>query len=148
MATVLEGRVERPTPYQGGAQCAPLARPPLTVIPAATRKDWRQSYGDLRSLVLAARDERRRGELENAYTAYRLVLNQWLRQRWLDHCGRPGSPTVEPTLLVKKLRSAGRLDAWIVKAIALSDNRPCPVGLTHVSVLAGLVESLVVEAFE
>lgn len=152
MATAIAGRRVRPI-----AQRRPIRNPrprrpaevteaPVrTIVQSTTRKTWRQSYGDLTSLVAAARDELEAGQLENAYTAYRLALGSYLRQRWLEQSGKLNSSLTEPSTLAQKLNSAGQLDFWTLNVVRLTEKRPKLINWTHVDVIAALVESLTLE---
>ncbi len=106
-------------------------------------KPWREAGTDLASLLAGARDEQDRGEYENAYTAYRMTLAEGLRQRWIQHSGKAGTPIVDPKTLQDKLRAAGKLDAWFDHLLKSTHHRPCPVEASHVRVLGAITETLV-----
>ncbi|MEM9186096.1 MAG: hypothetical protein AAGB00_06310 [Planctomycetota bacterium] len=115
------------------------------VIPDAMRIGWRLPYGDLPSVMRAAEFEYREGRLGNAWAAYQVALSHWLRERWIDHCGRPNSSVVDPVALADKLRSGKVFDKQLHEMIKPLCRTPAEVMHIHVDVAQGVVKALTAE---
>lgn len=114
------------------------------IVPESTRKGWKVPYGDLPAVVASANQELADGQLENAWTAYQLAIEQWLRQRWL--AVKPTATVTDREVLLNKLRASGTIDAITHQAIALMlKNRPTPVGWIHADMMAAICKAVVSE---
>ena len=81
-------------------------------------------------------------------TAYQATLASWLRQRWVEHSGKPNSPTFDVETLIRKLQSALVLDRWLVSQVRMATERPAVVDRRHVELVAALVRTLTLEGGE
>lgn len=121
---------------------ATLAAVPSEIITNRERISWRIPYGNLSSVLQSARDEVEKGQLENAWTAYTIALEQWLQATWREVSGKSNSPVTGIEQLATKLRGRDTIDTWQLQSIRLTTNRPLPVAWRHIDVLSAIVESL------
>ena len=119
-----------------------LLAPTSGTVSNAKRISWKSRYGDLVAALEGAREELDVGQLENAWTAYTIALNHWLKQRWTEQSGKTNSPITDPKELANKLRSANVLDSWHYEALKVLPKRPTPVEFRHIDVFAAFVEAL------
>lgn len=117
-----------------------FVRRPIRTVTRSARLELRESFGDLSSSYWAAVDELQRGQLQNAWVGFQLVLNTWMRQHFLDLTGRLHSPIHDSQLLLTKLRSGSVVDRWTFDVLRTILSAPKPVTWLSVEVLAGIVE--------
>lgn len=109
---------------------------------------WRDPHSSMPEIVGAAREELDAGNYENAWTAYTIALEHWLRVRWIQKSGKVNTPIVDRYQLLDRLKASLSLDDWANKAIRLVLTRPLPVERWHVEIVAAVVAPLTVDEVE
>jgi len=120
-----------------------MATAGINAVPKASRLDARDRYGDARSSLHNGDTERGKGQLENAWTAYQLAFELWVREQYLNHKGKQNTSLNDPMALLEKLRGGGAIDRWTFDALRLFLKRPLPVEWIHADVAAALMQSLI-----
>ncbi|TWT76090.1 hypothetical protein Pla123a_28790 [Posidoniimonas polymericola] len=120
----------------------------LSPVSTPSAPAWRDPHSSLPEIVGSAREELAEGNFENAWSGFQIALDHWLRVKWVEHSGKPGSPIAERFQLVDKLTSGCALDDWTNKAIRLVLTRPLPVEAWHAEVVAALVTALAVDGVD
>lgn len=89
-----------------------MALKPRRILLEHARRKRHVPYGDLKTVLSAADDERQCRRNNNAAAAYREALGQWLRLSWIDLSGKQNTSITDPHALLAKLRSGGHVDKW------------------------------------
>lgn len=120
----------------------------LHLVPRATWRSQRTTYGDLESVLSVAREEHKAGRLHNATAAYHEALSQWLRMKWFEASGKTTSSIVDPRQFLRKLQSGLLLDRWAFAAIQVALSTPDVPTWRSVDVLAGIVNGFCVDRID
>jgi hypothetical protein len=117
---------------------------PRRVVSNAARIDQRLRYGDIASMRQAARRELAAGNPTNAFVCLQGALSHALRLMWLAQPGHENSSITNAEALVKKLRSAMKIDSWTYDVLMLTFRRSKkPVSSQSVHLLDFIVETMV-----
>lgn len=109
------------------------------------RVRFRETYGDIPSLIEAAREETAECNLGNAWHLYEQALAAELLRRWVEFSNKRGTPIRDIPTLKRKLASALLIDRWTSDAIEVVTHRPSDIGWRHLDTIAALVTGLCLE---
>jgi hypothetical protein len=106
----------------------------------------RESYGDIPSLIEAARRETAEANLGNAWALYEQALAAELKRRWVEFSGKANTPIGDIPSLRRKLQSASILDKWTFDAMEVVIRRPKSIGWRHLDTIAAMVTGICLES--
>jgi hypothetical protein len=115
---------------------------PQQSIAPVVQREHDQFKSEAKALFLKARQHLSNGDLDNAWAALGMILNSWLRHRFVEVTGKVGTPTRDSEALLNKLRSGGVIDKWQQTALQLGVNRPPFLSRYHVAMLSGIIAGM------